>query len=245
MRICLGCHGLTMYKKRDLINKLLPAVSIPIIAVLLLAYFAISNARTNASSANAVRTSYLNPEAPPPAGDFHGYGDESLSAGKFLVANKKLRDPHFARTIVLLVSYSLRGAAGLIINRPTDAKVNQVLPNVKGLQKSTDKLFFGGPVSMHQVTMIIQSANKPEESTKVFDDIYVSDSLTLLEQMTEKKKPDQRFRLYAGYAGWGPGQLESEIGRNDWRIVKGNPDIIFNNAPDQMWHKLVPENMSI
>jgi putative transcriptional regulator len=234
-----------MYKKRDFVSKLLPVIGIPIIAILLLAFFAMSSANTPLSSGRAVPVSYLSPETPPPSGDFHGYGDESLSVGKFLVANTKIKDPHFARTIVLLVNYGLRGAAGLIINRPTHTNPYHVLPNVKGLQKVTDNLYFGGPVAARQVTMIIQSSNKPEESAKIFDHIYVSNSLTLLEQMIEKKKPDQRFRLYAGYAGWGPGQLEAEIARNDWRIFKGNPDIIFNNAPDKIWQKLVPQNMSI
>lgn len=234
-----------MRKKKDFINKLLRVISILIIAILLSAYFAISNVNTPVSSGRAVSVSYLPPEAPPSSGDFHRYGDESLSAGKLLVANEKLKDAHFARTIVLLLNYSYRGAAGLIINRPTDTKLYHVLPNVKGLQKSTDNLYFGGPVAMNQITMIIQSPGKPEESAKVFDHIYVSNSLTLLEEMIEKRKPDQKFRLYAGYAGWGPGQLESEIARNDWRILKGNPDILFNNAPDEIWQKLVPQNMSI
>jgi len=233
-----------MHKKRDLVNKLL-VISIPIIALLLSVYFAIPNANTAVSSGHAMRASYLNPEALPPSGDFHGYGDEGLSVGKLLVANEKLKDPRFARTVVLLVNYGYQGAVGLIVNRPTDTKLNHVLPNVKGIQKSGDKLYFGGPVGMNQITMLIQSTSKPEESGKIFDHIYASNSLTLLEQVIEKKKPDQKFRLYAGYAGWGPGQLEAEIARNDWRIFKGNPDIIFNNAPDQIWQKLVPQNMSI
>lgn len=236
-----------MYKKRDFINKLLPVVSIPIIAILLSAYFAISNININTPvfPEHAVSVSYLTPEAPPSSGNFHRYGDESLSAGKFLVASEKLKDPHFAKTIVLLVNYSYRGAAGLIINRPTDTKLHHVLPNVKGLQKVTDNLYLGGPVAMNRITMIVQSSGKPEKSDKVFDDIYISNSLTLLEQMIENRKPDQRFRLYAGYAGWGPGQLESEIAKNDWRILKGNPDILFNEAPDKIWQRLVPQNLNI
>lgn len=234
-----------MNKEGDFVNKVLPVVSTLIIALLLSVYFAISNSNTPASSEHAVPASYLNPEAPLSVGNFHGYGDESLSAGKILVASEKLGDPHFARTIVLIVSYSYQGAAGLIINRPTDTKLHHVLPDVKGLQNMTDNLYFGGPVAMSRITMIIQSSSKPEESDKVFDSIYVSNSLTLLEQMVENRKPDQRFRLYAGYAGWGPGQLDSEIARSDWRILKGNPDIIFNKAPDEIWQRLVPRNMNI
>jgi putative transcriptional regulator len=233
-----------MHKRIDFVNKLL-VISIPIIAVLLLTYFAVLGAGTTVPSWHAMRASYLNPEKLPPSGDFHGYGYEGLAVGKLLVANEKVKDPRFARTIVLLVNYGHRGAVGLIVNRPIDTRLSHVLPNVKGIEKSNEKLYFGGPVGMNQITMLIQSASKPAESGKIFDHIYASNSLTLLEQMIEKKGPDQKFRLYVGYAGWGPGQLESEISRGDWRILKGSPDIVFNNAPDQIWQKLVPQNMSI
>jgi putative transcriptional regulator len=233
-----------MYKKSNFIHNFL-FISIPIIAVLLSAYFAISDAGNITTSGHTTRSSYLNPEKLPPSGDFHGYVDEDLSIGKLLVANEKVRDPRFMRTVILLVNYGYRGAAGLIVNHPIDMKLSHVLPKVKGIGKSNEKLYFGGPVGMNQITMLIQSENEPEESGKIFDHIYGSKSLALLEQMIEKKKPDEKFRLYVGYAGWAPGQLESEIARGDWRILKGTPDIVFNNAPDQIWRKLVPQNMSI
>jgi putative transcriptional regulator len=230
-------------KKRQIANKLLLIISLLVIAVLLPAYFAISALNSPLSSRHTA--TYLNPEVSLSGGDGHTYGGESLSAGKFLVANKKIKDPRFARTIVLLINYDRRGAAGLIINRPTGAKLNHVLPDAEQLSKVTDTLYFGGPVAMNQVTMVIQTSSKPEESIKVFDDIYVSSSLTLLEEMTANRKAGQRFRLYAGYAGWGPGQLEAEIARNDWRILEGNPDIVFSEAPDEIWQKLVPHHITI
>jgi putative transcriptional regulator len=237
--------ALTMHRKKDFISNLLPIVSLSIIIILLSAYFAISNVNSPVFSEHAVSVSYLTHEAPPSLRNFHRYEDESLSAGKFLVASEKLKDPHFGRTVILLVNYSALGATGLIINRPTETTLHRVLPNIKGLEKMPDHLYFGGPVAISRITMIIQSSSKPEESDKVFDDIYISNSLTLLKQLIENRKADQKFRLYAGYAGWGPGQLESEIARNDWRILKGNPDILFDRAPDEIWQRLVPQNMNI
>lgn len=234
-----------MHRKKDFINKLLAVVSLPIIVLLLSAYFAIPNGNTLVSPERTVPASYLTPEAPPSLRDFHGYKDQSLSAGKFLVASEKIRDPRFAKTIILLVNYDSRGAVGLIINRPTGTKLVHVLPNVKGIQKVPDNVYFGGPVAFNRITMIIQSPSKPEESEKVFDDIYISNSLNLLERIIENRKPDQRFRFYSGYAGWGPGQLESEIARNDWIILKSDPDILFDKAPDKIWQRLVPQNMNI
>jgi putative transcriptional regulator len=234
-----------MYKKRDFINKLLPVISISIFVAFVSAYFAVSNVNTPGPLRHAVSVSYSTPEMEQPSEDFHRYGDRGLSAGKFLVASETLKDPHFARTIILLINYSYRGAAGLIINRPTNTTLHHVLPNVKGLQKATDNLYFGGPVALHQITMIIKSPSKPDESDRVFDDVYISNSLTLLKQMTEGRKPDQRFRIYAGYAGWGPGQLESEIARNDWRVLKGDPDILFNKSTDKIWQRLIHRGTDI
>ncbi len=194
-----------MYIKKDLINKLPAVVSLSIIMLLLSAYFAIPNGNTLVSPERIVRASYL---MPPSLKDFHTYKDQSLSAGKFLVASEKISGPRFAKTVILLVNYDYRGAVGLIINRPTETKLLHVFPNVKGIQKATENLYFGGPVAFNQITMIIQSPRKPEASEQVFDDIYISKSPNLLERLIENRKPDQRFRFYSGYAGWGPGQLE-------------------------------------
>ena len=242
MNICPGCP---MYKKTGFIRKLLPVVSISIIALALTAYFAILPVHTPVSPEHAVPVSYVTPEAPKSSEDIHGYPDERLSAGKILVAREKLRDPHFARTIVLLINYGSRGAAGLIVNRPTNTDLRHVFPDVKGIRKVTDTLYFGGPVARNLITMIIQSPEKPDASNKVFGDIYISSSLSVLEQMIGDRKPDQRFRLYSGYAGWSPGQLEAEIARHDWQILKGTPDILFNKTPDEIWRKLVPHGITI
>ena len=234
--------ALTMHRNKNFLNKLLVVVSLSIIVILLSAYFAVPNCNTQVSPERIASASYLSHEAPPSLRNFHRYRDQSLSAGKFLVASEKIRDPRFAKTIILLVKYGSQGAVGLIINRPTDARLSHVLPNVKGVQQATDSLYFGGPVALNLITMIVQSPSKPEESVKLFDDIYISDSLKLLERTIVNRKPDQRFRLYSGYAGWGPGQLESEIARNDWSILKSDPDILFDKAPDKIWQKLVPQN---
>ncbi len=229
----------------DFINKLRAVVGLSIIVILLSAFFAISTGNTLVFPGRTMSASYSTDETPPPLKNFHGYKDQSLSAGKFLVASEKIRDPRFANTVILLVNYDFRGTVGLIINRPTETKLSQVLPNVKGIEKAPDNLYLGGPVAFNQITMIIQSQCKPENSEKVFDDIYISKSITLLEQIIENQKPDQRFRLYIGYAGWGPGQLESEIARNDWLILKSDPDILFDKSPDKIWQRFVPQNISI
>ena len=231
-----------MHRKIYFIKRLLPIVNASISAILLLPFLTLSPVDTPISAQSAASVAYPSPESPQMSGR---HTDERLSAGKLLVASERVKDKYFARAIVLLINYSDKGAVGLIINRPTETRLHALMPTVKGLQKATDKLYFGGPVSMSQITMVLQSKSKPDESEKVFDDVYISGSLTLLEQMSDNRTPGQRFRLYAGYAGWAPGQLEAEIARNDWKILKGDVDILFNKSPEEIWQRLVPQNMTI
>ena len=123
-----------MHRKKDFINKVPAVVGLSIIVILLSACFAIPNGNTLVSPERIVPASYLTHEAPPSLKNFHRYKDQSLSAGKFLVASEKIRDPRFANTIILLVQYDFRGAVGLIINRPTETKLLKHCRTSKGLK---------------------------------------------------------------------------------------------------------------
>ena len=241
----LAAGVLPLQRNLVFIVRLLSVVSLPIIVILLSAYSAGSHVDFPASPVSGTYVSYFTPEATPSSKNLQTYTDNSLSAGKFLVASENIKDPRFAKTVILLVNYSSRGTAGIIINRPTRTTLQHVLPNVKEIQEMPDNLYFGGPVAMNQITMIFQSPSKPEASSRVFDDVYISNSLTLLKQIIRDQKSDRRFRLYTGYAGWAPGQLESEIARNDWKILDCNPDILFDKAPDEIWRRMTPPKMII
>jgi putative transcriptional regulator len=86
--------------------------------------------------------------------------------------------------------------------------------------------------------MVIQSPGKPEESARLFEGIYISNSHTLLERLIGNRKSYKKLRFYSGYAGWGAGQLESEIARGDWIIIKGDPDLLFDKEADKIWERL-------
>lgn len=167
------------------------------------------------------------------------YQDRSLSKGKFLVASRDMKDPRFAETVILLVQYSTNGATGLVVNRPTEVRVSSVLPEVKGLEHRKDIVYIGGPVNQGQMLMLIQSRGKPEESLHVFQDIYVSGSQKLLEGMTGKTDTGRRFRVYAGYSGWAPQQLDREMGRGDWLLMEADVKTIFDKEPSQIWPDLI------
>lgn len=164
---------------------------------------------------------------------------ELLSKGQFLVASRGIKDPRFAETVILLVEYGSNGATGLIVNRPTEVRLSSVLPEVKGLGQRKDIIYMGGPVSQGQMLMLIQSRGKPEESQHVFQDIYVSGSQKILEEMIGKRGTGRRFRVYAGYSGWAPQQLDRELGRGDWHPVEADVKTIFDKEPSQVWPELI------
>ena len=165
------------------------------------------------------------------------YQNRSLSKGKFLVASRDMQDPRFAETVILLVEYSSNGATGLIVNRPTEVKLSSALPDVKGLEHKEYFVYIGGPVSQGQMLMLIQSKGKPEESQHVFQDIYVSGSQKVLEGMTGKTDTGKRFRVYAGYSGWGPGQLEGELRSEAWVVIKATRELVFRPDAAGAWEE--------
>lgn len=159
--------------------------------------------------------------------------------GKFLVASRDLRDPNFIHTVVLLVDYDAKkGAMGLVVNRATDVKLSDLL-EIKGVEGRTETVYIGGPVAKTGILVLVRSGTEPDDASHVFDDIYVSSSRPLLEDLMNSPEGDEHFRLYAGYAGWAPGQLEFEIDRGSWHILPAEADAVFDPQPDKVWKRLI------
>jgi putative transcriptional regulator len=159
--------------------------------------------------------------------------------GRFLVANRSVNDPRFAQTVILLIAYSDRGAMGIIINRPTDVRLASALPEMKELRNRPDRLFVGGPVAPGAMLLLIRSAAAPEGAQPVFGDVHVSGKLETLRKALGKRGKTHRLRAYAGYAGWGPGQLDHEIARGDWAIGPADAASIFDMPSEGIWQKLI------
>src|SRR5512143_1131375 len=117
--------------------------------------------------------------------------DETPARGKFLVANRNLVDPRFQETVILLIDYSAEGAAGLIINRPTKVPLSDLLPSVPGLKERSDVAYYGGPVEGRQLLMLIRSDERPEESGRVFGNVYVSASRDTLVSVIGSRKTEK------------------------------------------------------
>ena len=158
--------------------------------------------------------------------------------GMLLVAAPRLRDPRFARTVVLLLEYDGTGALGLVVNRPTEVSLDDAL--VTPPPNSADHVVFsGGPVEHRRLIALLRSPVAEEGAQHVFGDVYASGSMDTLRRMLERDEHAANLHAYLGYAGWSPGQLDAEIARGDWIVAPADAASIFDTPPDAVWRDLM------
>jgi putative transcriptional regulator len=161
---------------------------------------------------------------------------ESLR-GKLLLAAPALKDPNFDRAVVLIAEHSDEGAMGLVLNRPTETTVGEAAPELTALTGEDERVHQGGPVQPRAVVVLAEFADPEEAAHLVLDDIGFVRADADLEQAGDDTR---RGRVYAGYAGWGPGQLESELQDEGWIVVEHPlPDELFSPGPDALWHDVL------
>jgi putative transcriptional regulator len=169
-------------------------------------------------------------------------GQTSLKApekGRFLVARENLADPNFFRTVVLMLDYNEKGAMGVIVNRPTSVVLSDVLPKVVELEGRTDKVYLGGPVEPDGLVLVVHSSTEPAGFVHVAGDIYTGANLEGLSTLLAAGVESNRIRAYAGYAGWGPGQLDRELEQGSWIVAPAAPEQVFDPSPQGLWRKLI------
>ena len=180
------------------------------------------------------------PDTPPFPDRYHS-GME-LSKGKFLVASRSMGDSRFQETVVLLVEYNRYGAMGLIINRPSEIKLSAMFTDIEELNQRADIAYIGGPVAMNQMYVLIQSGRQPEDARHVFKNIYVSSSRVLLQRMIKETYTGEKFRVYAGSAGWAPGQLEREVLNGGWHVMEAGTETVFDKKSSEIWPELIRQS---
>lgn len=164
---------------------------------------------------------------------------QGLEKGTFLVANRYLADPNFARAVVLLVDYGPEGARGLIINRPTRVSLSKVFPSVVPSSAGQDTLYLGGPVAQERMVLLLRSNQRPKDAAHVFANIFFTASEDTLRELLSDPVRDRSFHIYVGYTGWGPGQLENEVNRGDWYLVSPDSRTVFDTEPSEIWQELL------
>jgi len=152
-----------------------------------------------------------------------------------IVARADLPDSNFKDAVVLVMNNLAPAPAGLIVNRPTRIPVSQLFPDVKGLAQLDDKVYFGGPVQVETVSFLFRADAPREDAIPVLDGVYLSMDGELLRRLLGREKPMEGLRIFIGYAGWGPGQLQGEIARGDWKLAPAGTDAIFGRKSEHPW----------
>lgn len=152
-----------------------------------------------------------------------------------LVAKAELRDPNFGDSVVLVMNNIGPAPAGIIVNRPTSIAVSRLFPDLERLGAVDDKVYFGGPVEIAMVSFLVRADAAPEDATEVLDGLYISTNRELLRKLLSREKPMDGLRIFIGYSGWAPGQLEAEIARGDWTLAPADTKTIFDGKSERPW----------
>jgi putative transcriptional regulator len=144
----------------------------------------------------------------------------------------------------LLVHYVAESAVGLMINRRTTVPLARALRNLNGAAQRTDTAYIGGPVDTATAMALVRARSKPDSGQPVLKDAYLIPSQKALEGLLAAGASAGDLRVYAGYCGWGPGQLDNETRLGAWYIMDGNSGLVFDPNPATVWDRLIARTES-
>jgi putative transcriptional regulator len=161
------------------------------------------------------------------------------AAGSLLISSATLMDPNFARCVLLMIESNEEGSLGVILNQPSETPVGEVLEQWRDVVNPPGVLFRGGPVELNAALALgsVVSTEDPPLGWR-----QVSGPLGMVDL---DDSPDDYLgrlgglRIYAGYAGWGAGQLDDEIAEGSWHVVPARPSDPFSAHPDRLWHDIL------
>jgi putative transcriptional regulator len=164
----------------------------------------------------------------------------SGTAPLLLLSMPQMKDPNFAKSVVLLCEYTDKGAFGLVVNRPMSEPAWTLVKTEPPIKVDPDlKLWIGGPVEPQRTWVLMaDSHGLDEEEAEICPGVLLSVSHQLTLQILQSP-PSPRTRVIIGYAGWGPGQLENEIAASGWLTMEVDAGLIFNTPADQMWEAAI------
>jgi putative transcriptional regulator len=164
--------------------------------------------------------------------------------GRLLVANPLLPDPNFDRTVIMILAHGVDGALGVVLNRPSDTMVDEVLPRGSGQVGPPAVVFVGGPVNDEAVIGLARTSGassslewSPGEIwSRVDGDVG---TLDLDQDPVLVAAHMSALRVFVGYAGWAGGQLEGEIGADAWWVLDAERDDAFGSRPADLWRTVL------
>lgn len=167
----------------------------------------------------------------------------SSLTGRLLVATPALADPNFDRAVVLLLDHDEEGSLGVVLNRPTPVDVRDVLAGWAALAGEPGVVFQGGPVSLDSAlgVAVIPGGGEGEGAAPLgWRQVHGAIGLVDLETPPELVASALgALRIFAGYAGWGPGQLQDELDQGAWYVVESEPGDISSPAPERLWREVL------
>lgn len=162
--------------------------------------------------------------------------DDTVLIGRLLVAAPNLEEPNFSHTVVLVLDHSDEGALGVVLNQPSDVTVTAVLPEWAHRTAAPEVVFVGGPVQADALIGLGRAGVVDDAGRQVVPGLC---PLDLASGPAEQLADVEEVRLFAGYAGWSAGQLESEIAAGGWFVVDGAADDAFTGAPQDLWRAVL------
>jgi putative transcriptional regulator len=151
--------------------------------------------------------------------------------GHLLVAGPSLVDPNFRRAVVLVGEHGEQGAMGVVLNRPSGATIGEAVPELAPLVSDSEIVHVGGPVQPSAIVVLADFEEPERAGTIVLESVGFLPSEVEPDDLGELR----RARVFAGYAGWGPGQLDDELAEGSWIVEPALPEDIFTESPDELW----------
>jgi putative transcriptional regulator len=157
--------------------------------------------------------------------------------GQLLLDSGQLRGSFFQRTVVLICQHDAEGAFGLVLNRATGSNVGEMI--VADLPESLKAcpLYLGGPVQPSALSYLLSDAFVPDAN--VIPNLSLGHSIDSLVDIVESLSSTRKLKMFAGYAGWSPGQLEDEMKRKAWLTHPASIELVFDTAFDQLWQTIL------
>ena len=157
-----------------------------------------------------------------------------------LLSMPQMADPNFARTVVLLCEYTDQGAFGLVVNRPMNEPAWTLVQTEPAVRVDPElRLWVGGPVDPQRTWVLTTDTHgNDDENKEICEGVVLSASKALTLQILQEP-PSKRSRVIAGYAMWGPGQLESELAQSSWLTIDVDPALIFDVPAEEMWEAAI------
>jgi putative transcriptional regulator len=158
--------------------------------------------------------------------------------GRLLVATPPLVDPNFDRTVVFVLEHGDEGTLGIVLNRPSDGRVDDAIPEWAPLATSPGVLFVGGPVSSESVIALARS-NTTDERDGWVPIVPGVGTVDLARAPDDLDAAVDAVRVFVGYAGWAPGQLAGELAQGAWFVVDFTLDDAFSHDPATLWQTVL------